>query len=95
MMIQTAYITGYPIIVYNSERKHYLMTLAQNMNCEKVPIYTFREWAEMRGMSRPRLVLIDDALPIIEDILSVALNSEVLAATLTLPMEEVKGGDEK
>ena len=95
MMIQTAYITGYPIIVYNNDRKHSLMTLAQDMNCMQVPIYTLREWTEMRGMPRPKFVLIDEALPIIEDLLSATLNSEVLAATLTLPMVEVKGVKEE
>ena len=95
MLIHAAYMTDYPIIVYDSARKMCLREQADKIGCKGVEIFTLREWMELIGIPKPKKVMIDEALPIFDVIMSKALEAEVLAATFTLPMEEVPKQNEK
>ena len=95
MMIYTAYLTGSPIIVYDRARKLCLCEQAIKMGCKNVDVFTLEEWMRDMGSSERRKILIDEALPIIDKIMSKTLKAEVLAATLTLPMEEAPNQGEK
>lgn len=95
MLIHAAYMTDSPIIVYDRVRKMCLQEQADKIGCKGVEIFTIAEWMELIGRHKPKTVMIDEALPIIDRIMSKTLEAEVLAATFTLPMEEVPNKEEK
>lgn len=90
ILIHTAYATDTPIIVQDHARKTFLLDQAKELGCEDITVFDLREWLEIKGASfKPKKCLIDEALPIIERALSQALDTEVLAVTFTLPMDEI------
>lgn len=96
MLIHAAYVTDSPIIVFDYQRKKQLIKQAQDMKCDDVEVFTLEEWTNMRVIpNRAKKVYIDEALPIIDKIMSKTLEANVLAATFTLPMEEVPKQNEK
>lgn len=95
ILIHAAYLTDSPIIVYDSVRKRILQEQANKMGFKGVDIFTLEEWMRFIGRPKPKTILIDEALPIIDKIMSEALEAEVLAATFTLPMEEAPNQVEK
>lgn len=95
MLIHAAYMTDSPIIVYDRVRKMCLQEQAEKIGCKGVEIFTLEEWMNLIGRHKPKTVMIDEILPIIDRILSKTLEAEVLAATFTLPMEEVPKQNEK
>lgn len=95
MLIHAAYMTDSPIIVYDRARKMCLQELANNIGCKGVDIFTLEEWMRYIGRPKPKTVMIDEALQIVDKIMSKTLEAEVLAATFTLPMEEVPNKEEK
>ena len=95
MLIHAAYMTDSPIIVYDRVRKMCLQEQANKIGCKGVEIFTLTEWMELIGRHKPKTVMIDEALPIIDKIMSKTFEAEVLAATFTLPMEEVPNHIEK
>lgn len=95
MLIHAAYMTDSPIIVYDRVRKMCLEEQANKLGCKGVEIFTIEEWMKLIGRHKPKTVMIDEALSIIEKIMSKTLEAEVLAATFTLPMEEAPNQVEK
>ena len=95
MLIHAAYITDSPIIVYDRMRKMCLQEQADKIGCKGVEIFTLKEWMQFIGRPKPKKVMIDEALSIIEEILSRTLEVESIYATFTLPMEELPKQNEK
>lgn len=97
MLIYAANVTDSPIIVYDRMRKMCLQEQANKIGCKGVEIFTLEEWMQYIGRPKRKTVMIDEALPIIDKIMSKTLEAEVIAATFTLPMEEAdkKGGQEE
>lgn len=89
MMIHSAYTTGYPIIVTTYQRKEYIKKQAQDMNCDDIDVYTVEEWNRTR-LNRPVLdkVFVDEAEDLLKKILNEYLHANVVAATLSLPMND-------
>lgn len=86
MLLYSAYTNGQPIIVYNLERKNFLLNMAKELNV-KVHIYTLQEYRETGKVDPNKGILIDDAEKIIENALNNYLRSEVVAITLCIPCE--------
>lgn len=89
MMIHSAYTTGYPIIVTTQQRKELIKKQAQDMMCDDIDVYTVEEWNRIRS-SRPVLdkVFVDETEDLLKKILNEYLHANVVAATLSLPMND-------
>lgn len=87
-LIHTAYITGYPIIVMSNARKVELEKQAKNIQFNDILIYTIDEWLSLKLYRDNTNILIDEVEDLLKSILNNYLNANVVAATLSLPMEE-------
>lgn len=101
MLIHTAYVTGYPIIVDNTTKAHFIKEQATKMGLEGVQVYTFKEWQSFAGHScyynsgGENKVLIDEAQDLIEQALREFFKADVVAASLSLPMIELPTADKE
>lgn len=87
MMIHTAYVTGYPIVVTTVRRKDYLMKQAIDMGCNDIDVYTVEEWNRRKNhISYSDKVLVDNVDELLTKMINEYLNADVIAATLSLPI---------
>jgi hypothetical protein len=87
LMINSAYTTGYPIIVYDKARAATVKNQAKSLGLD-IEVYTVKEWITAHCPCNK--VLIDEAADIIEGALTSLLRAEVVACTFTIPMTEIK-----
>ncbi|RHQ81945.1 hypothetical protein [Clostridium sp. AF22-10] len=92
MLISTAYVTGKPIITSTKSNKNSLMDMAKTMcMSNNIEVYTINEWLEFHRSYTPNNeILIDDVDLILGEVLSKFLNVNVIAGTMTVPMDDVK-----
>lgn len=91
MLIHAAYITGSPILVANEGQVNQLFDMARKMGIEDIDIFTVNEWITHRVANnyRGRGVLIDEITDIIPKALQMYLDTDIIAGTMTVPMDEV------
>lgn len=87
MMIHTAYVTGYPIIVTTHTRKDYVLQQAHEMNCDGINVYTVEEWNRLIHIGKNNYALVDEVKELLEKALNDYLKTNVVAATLSLEMK--------
>ena len=91
MLISTAYVTGKPIITYTMNNKNNLMSMAEKMGIStNVEVYTINEWLECHRSYMQNEILVDNVELILGDVLSKFLNANVIAGTMTVPMNDIK-----
>lgn len=92
MLISTAYVTGKPIITSTMNNKNSLMDMAKAMDVSNnIEIYTIDEWLKRHRPYIPNNeILIDNVDLILGEVLSKFLNANVIAGTMTVPMDNVK-----
>ena len=92
MLISTAYVTGKPIVTSTMNNKNSLMSMAEKMGIStNVEVYTINEWLEYHRSYMPNNeILVDNVELILGDVLSKFLNANVIAGTMTVPMDDVK-----
>ena len=88
MLINSAYTTGYPIIVPTLAYKNFIIEKSKDMNCNNIEVYTIKEWEIIRK-NKPvsDKVYVDEVESLLRQVLNEHLHAEVVAATLSLPME--------
>lgn len=97
ILIHTAYVTGYPIIVYDKQRAEQVFNQSVKMGFKGVEVITFAEWERFNKYGIHKSVLIDEGKDIINEALKTILNANVVGVTMTEPMvtlpecEEQKG----
>lgn len=93
MLISTAYVTGKPIITSTMNNKNNLMNMAEKMGIStNIEVYTINEWLECHRVYKLNdEILVDNVELILGDVLSKFLNANVIAGTMTVPMDDVKG----
>lgn len=89
MLISTAYVTGVPIIASTNAHRNNILDTACKMNVQNnIDVYTIEEWQRIPHHNDQ--VLVDDVNLIIGQILSNYLKAEVVAGTMTIPMDDKK-----
>lgn len=90
MIVSAAYVTGTPIIVKNNERKNNVLNVARMLNVEGcVEVYTMDEWYKYKAMHLLNTeVMVDDVESILGQALSQYIGANVIATTMSIPMEE-------
>jgi rRNA-processing protein FCF1 len=98
MLINTAYTTGYPIIVSDVARARCVERMAVKLGLDRVRVFTVAEWLK----ERPRTVnyginkvLIDEAEQVIESALIDFLHADIIACTMSVPMTELPKKEDK
>lgn len=96
MLINTAHITGYPIIVYDEARASCVINQARKMGIMDIEVMTVRGAVELisKGMNHNKSILIDEADKIIELALDKFFNANVVACTFSIPYEDIKKKEE-
>lgn len=84
ILINSAYITGYPILVYNKARAAAVKKQAKSLGLD-ISVFTVSEWITSKYPCKGK-VLIDEAADIIKDALEYLLKAEVVACTFSIPM---------
>ena len=92
MLISAAYVTGKPIITSTINSKNNLMHMAKTMGIsDNIEVYTINEWSECHRPYVPNNeILIDNVELMLGEILSKFLNANVIAGTMTVPMDDVE-----
>lgn len=92
MLISTAYVTGKPIITYTIDSKNNLINMAKTMGMsDNIEVYTINEWSECHRSYVPNNeILVDNVELMLEEVLSKFLNANVIAGTMTIPMDNAK-----
>lgn len=92
ILISTAYVTGKPIITSTMNNKNSLMGMAKAMGMSNnIEVYTINEWLEFHRSYTPNNeILIDNVELILDEVMSKFLNANVIAGTMTVPMENVE-----
>lgn len=90
MLLDTAYITGYPIVVSTNAYKMELERMAKELGFYSVDIYTIKEWQVVPHDRSCEKVLIDEGIDIINAALTAYLRATPVALTMTLPFDESK-----
>ena len=92
MLISTAYVTGKPIITSTMNNKNSLMGMAKAMGISNnIEVYTINEWLEFHRSYTPNNeILIDNVELILDEVMSKFLNANVIAGTMTVPMDNVE-----
>ena len=99
ILIHTAYVTGYPIIVYDKQRAEQVFNQSVKMGFKGIEVFTLAEWENHKqcGHKLYNNVLIDEGKDIIYKALVSMLDANVVGITMTEPMitlpkcEEQKG----
>lgn len=88
ILIATSYTTGIPIIALTEERKKILLEEAEFMKCD-VQVFTVNEFKEHRYIGKEvyNSIMIDESKEIIGLALDDYFGCNVVAATMTLPVE--------
>ena len=92
MLISTAYVTGKPIITSTMNNKNSLLDMAERMGISaNIEVYTINEWLEChKSFMSSNEILVDNVEFILGDVLSKFLNANVIAGTMTVPMDDIK-----
>ena len=92
MLISTAYVTGKPIITYTMNNKNSLLDMAERMGISaNIEVYTINEWLEChRSYKSSNEILVDNVELMLGYVLSKSLNANVIAGTMTIPMDNIK-----
>lgn len=92
MLISTAYVTGKPIITSTMNNKNSLMGMAKAMGMSNnIEVYTINEWLEFHRSYTPNNeILIDNVELILDEVMSKFLNANVIAGTMTVPIDNVE-----
>ena len=92
MLISTAYVTWKPIITSTMNNKNNLLDMAERMGISaNIEVYTINEWLECHRSCIPsNEILVDNVELILGDVLSKFLNTNVIAGTMTVPMDNIK-----
>ena len=92
MLISTAYVTGDPIITYTMRNKNNLIFTAKTMGMsDNTEVYTMNEWLERHRLyTSNNGILVDNVELMLGKVLSKFLNANVIAGTMTIPMDDVK-----
>ena len=92
ILISAAYVTGKPIITYTMNNKNSLLDMAERMGISaNIEVYTINEWLECHRSYMPsNEILVDNVELILGDVLSKFLNANVIAGTMTVPMDNIK-----
>lgn len=92
MLISTAYVTGKPIITSTMNTKNSLLDMAERMGISaNIEVYTINEWLEYHRLyKQSNEILVDNVELILGDVLSKFLNANVIAGTMTVPMDKDK-----
>lgn len=85
LLIEAAYVTGYPIIVFDSKRAATLSDQARKLNY-KIEVFSLEAFKKLTGKFYNK-VLIDEGMDFIEMALNNYIGVPVVACTITLPME--------
>ena len=95
MLIHTAYVTGYPIVVKNSLRAEQVKDQAESLGCGKITVISFAELNTCYpSHNKFDGVLVDEATDFIEIALERLLMNEIKACTLTIPFDSEGEDDE-
>lgn len=98
VLIHTAYATGYPILVIDSQRARNLRALARDLGFDDIKICTLEEWKHHCLSGAYEHILIDeleDLIPLaLQNLLKTRTTNDVMAGTMTMPMLEVHKKDE-
>lgn len=87
LLINAAYITGYPIIVKDSVRAKAIKEQAESLGLD-IKVFSYLDWINCHNHDNK--ILIDEATELIEGALTGLLRAEVVACTFTIPMTEIK-----
>jgi hypothetical protein len=87
LLINSAYTTGYPIIVYDKGRAAAVEKQAKSLGLD-IEVYTVNEW--LSGHCPCNKVFIDEAADFFGAALVGLLKAEVVACTFSIPMTEIK-----
>lgn len=92
MLISTAYVTGNPIITYTMSNKNNLMDTAKKMGVlDGIDVYTISEWLDIHGShTSNNKILVNNVESMLGEALSKFLDADVIAGTMTAPMDDVK-----
>lgn len=92
ILISTAYVTGKPIITSTMNNKNNLLDMAERMGMSaNIEVYTINEWLEYHRLyKQSNEILVDNIELILGDVLSKFLNANVIAGTMTVPMDNIK-----
>lgn len=92
MLISTAYATGDPIITYTMRNKNNLIDTAKTMGMsDNIEVYTMNEWLEFHSSHMLNdEILVDNVELMLGEVLSKFLNANVIAGTMTVPMDNIK-----
>lgn len=92
MLISTAYVTGKPIITSTMNTKNSLLDMAERMGISaNIEVYTINEWLEYHKLYMPNNeILVGNVELILGDVLSKFLNANVIAGTMSVPMDNIK-----
>ena len=92
MLISTAYVTGDPIITYTMRDKNNLIDTAKTMGMsDNIEVYTMNEWLEFHSSHMLNdEILVDNVELMLGEVLSKFLNANVIAGTMTVPMDNIK-----
>lgn len=93
LLINSAYTTGYPIIVKDRARAAAIKDQAKALGLD-IEVYTLNEWLNAHCCQRDK-VFIDEAADIIEGALISILKAEVVACTFTIPLTEINNKEVK
>ena len=86
LLINTAYATGYPIIVRDSARAKVIIDQAKSLGLD-IKVFSYLDW--INSHYHDNKILIDEASDLITDALSSLLKAEVIACTFSIPMVEI------
>ena len=92
MLISTAYVTGDPIITYTMRNKNNIIDTAKAMGMsDNIDVYTMNEWLEFHSSHMLNdEILVDNVELMLGEVLSKFLNANVIAGTMTVPMDNIK-----
>jgi len=90
MLISTAHITGYPILVEDTSRATYIVEQARKMGINDIQVYDVDSYLKAK-IVRHSIdgILIDEGEKIIEKALNNYLQSTVVACTFSIPCENI------
>ena len=98
VLIHTAYATGYPRLVIDSQRVHNLRVLSSDLGFDDIRIITLDEWVRHRLSGMYEHILIDeleDLIPLaLQNLLNTHTKDMVMSGTMSIPMLEVHKKDE-
>ena len=90
MLINTAHITGYPIVVENTIREKVVYEQARRMGINDINVLTIHDFSKGRNHTNESIhILIDEGERIIEMALNNFLGAYVVACTFSIPYENI------